>query len=421
MSPALPAGAVRSGAAPATRDYPSGFGINLIGQFTSATGLGVTVRHTAKALRAAGVPFACFDINPYYPSGDVAGELADISPHIVSDPAHLRFPVNLYCMPIIEFPELVKRIPQVLRRDRFHAAVVWWETTRLHPALTQALVKLDAVVAYSDFLAAVLANSLTLTPVIKGAQPLFLPAGIEPDRAAFGIPAGVTTFVAGFDPNSDPARKNPGGVITAFRQAFANGDPGVRLIFRLNNADSTDMARQTTKLLIDAAAGDSRIGFALDAMSYRQVLALYASADVYVSLHRAEGLGLGLLESMSLGVPVVATGWSGNMSFMDHCCASLVRYRLVQVNGNHPFYQPEALGPDAVWAEPLTEDAVAWMRHLHRHPDQRRRLGELGRLRAERYRDNARTLDWLHELASMWQDSALLPGISGKLSAQGRP
>jgi glycosyltransferase involved in cell wall biosynthesis len=412
---------VNPGASPTSNGYPAGFGINLIGQFTSATGLGVTVRHTAKALRAAGVPFACFDIDPYYPSGDVAGELADISPHVVSDPAQLRVPLNLYCLPTVEFPELVKRIPQVLRENRFHAAVVWWETTRLHPAWTQALVKLDAVVTYSDFLAAVLANSLALTPVIKGAQPLFLPAGIEPDRAAFGMPAEVTTFVAGFDPNSDPARKNPGGVITAFRQAFADGDPGVRMIFRLNNADSTDMARQTTKLLIDAAAGDSRIGFALAAMTYREVLALYASADVYVSLHRAEGLGLGMLESMCLGVPVIATGWSGNMSFMDHRCASLVRYHLIQVQGNHPFYQAGALGPEAVWAEPVIEDAVAWMRHLHRHPEERRRRGELGRQRAESYREDARALDWLHELASIWQASVLLPRISGKLSASGRP
>lgn len=399
--------------------FPPGFGINLFGQFTSATGLGVTARHTAKALHAARVPFTCFDIKAYYPTGDTAAELEDLKAHFVSDPAALRLPVNLYCMPAIDFPRLVEQLPQLLDKQRFHAAVVWWEATKLHPSWAQALVRLDVVVAYSEFLAGVLANSLPLTPVLTGCQPLFLPNNIKPDRAAFGLPADATVFVSGFDPSSDPARKFPTGVITAFRQAFPN-DPDVRLVFRLNNAHATDMARQTTRLLIDAAAGDKRIGFSLEPMDYRKALSLYASADVYVSLHRAEGLGLGMLESMRLGVPVIATGWSGNMTFMDHRCASLVRYRLTQVSGNHPFYRTEILGPDAVWAEPVLEDAIARMQHLHKHPDERRRLGECARSRVERYQEEALSLDWLQELAEIWRSAAQLPRVDGKLSAMAK-
>lgn len=404
----------------AARQFPEGFGVNLFGQFTTATGLGVTARHTAKALRIAGIPFACFDTKRYYPTGDVAEELAEISAHMVSEPAALRFPVNLYCMPAIHFSSLAQEVPQLLHQRRFHSAVVWWETTRLHASWAQALIKLDALVAYSEFLAGVLANSLPLTPVITGRQPLFLPDGIRPDRAALGLPADTTIFISSFDPSSDPARKNPVGVITAFRQAFADNNADVRLVFRLNNAYSTDMARQTTRLLIDAAGGDKRINFSLEPMNYRQVLSLYASASVYVSLHRAEGLGLGMLEAMRLGVPVIATGWSGNMTFMDHRCASLVRYRLAQVSGNYPFYRTEVLGPEAVWAEPVIEDAIAWMRHLYKHPNERRYMGELARLRTERYQDEALSLDWLLELAEIWHSAAQLPRVDGKLSTMAK-
>jgi FkbM family methyltransferase len=396
--------------------FPPNFGVNLFGQFSSATGLGVTARHTARAIRAAGVPLACFDIKPYYPTGDVAEELAEIAPHFVSTPSGLRFPVNLYCMPAIDFPLLAQKIPELMRERRFHAAVVWWETTKLNASWAQALIQLDALTAYSEFIAGVLANSLPLTPVVTGRQPLFLPDGIRSDRAAFGLPADATVFVSSFDPSSDPTRKNPVAVINSFRLAFQNNETDVRLIFRLNNAQSTDMARQTTRLLLEAAGGDQRIGFALEPMSYKQVLSLYASADVYVSLHRAEGLGLGMLEAMRLGVPVIATGWSGNMTFMNHRCACLVRYRLVQVSGNHPFLRPEVLGPEAVWAEPVIEDAIVWMRHLHEHPHERRRMGELARLRTERYQEEALALDWLHELAEIWRSAEQLPRVDGKLS-----
>jgi glycosyltransferase involved in cell wall biosynthesis len=142
---------------------------------------------------------------------------------------------------------------------------------------------------------------------------------------------------------------------------------------------------------------------------------------VHVSLHRAEGLGLGMLESMRLGVPVIATGWSGNMSYMDHRSACLVRYRLIEVAGKHVNYRAETLGSGAVWADPVVEDAVAWMRHLHSHPDQRRRIGSAGREQAERYQADAVHLDWLHELEQIWSMSELLPSAPGKFRSGSRP
>lgn len=37
--------------------------------------------------------------------------------------------------------------------------------------------------------------------------------------------------------------------------------------------------------------------------------------DAYISLHHGEGLGLGMLEAFDLGIPVIATGYSGNLDF----------------------------------------------------------------------------------------------------------
>ncbi len=398
---------------------PEGFGINLFGQLSSATGLGVTARQTAHALARAGVPLACFDVGSYYATGDVAEELVGIFPLITRDPMALRYPINLYCLPVTDFPQLLSRIPSLNAGNRLHAGVVWWEATQLHPTWVEALACLDVVVAYSEFLAAVLANSLPLTPVITGKQPLFLPADIRADRNAFGLPTDATVFVSSFDPSSDPARKNPTAAIAAFRHAFSANETNVRLVFRLNNADSTQMGRDTLKLLMEAAGGDSRIGFIVKPLSYREALSFYASADAYVSLHRSEGLGLGMLESMRLGVPVIATAWSGNMTFMDHGSACLVRYRLTQTNGNHAFYKAEVLGPQARWAEPVVEDAAVWMRLLHEQPDERRRRGAAGKNHVEHYQSDAITLKWVEQLGNIWRTFPALPKVQGKFSAAG--
>ena len=56
-----------------------------------------------------------------------------------------------------------------------------------------------------------------------------------------------------------------------------------------------------------------------------------ASADAYVSLHRAEGYGLTMAEAMMLGKPVIATGYSGNLEFMDEDNSVLVPYSKVRI------------------------------------------------------------------------------------------
>ena len=67
-----------------------------------------------------------------------------------------------------------------------------------------------------------------------------------------------------------------------------------------------------------------------------------------LSLHRSEGFGLVPAEAMLLGRAVVATGWSGNMDFMDADSAALVGYRLVPARDPRGVFE----APGADWAEP---------------------------------------------------------------------
>ena len=86
--------------------------------------------------------------------------------------------------------------------------------------------------------------------------------------------------------------------------------------------------------------------------------ALYAQADALLSLHRAEGFGLPMLEALARGIPVVATAWSGNMDFTGRGNSVDVPYRLV------PVRDPAAIYHGGCWAEPDIVAAAAGLRRL---------------------------------------------------------
>jgi glycosyltransferase involved in cell wall biosynthesis len=120
---------------------------------------------------------------------------------------------------------------------------------------------------------------------------------------------------------------------------------------------------------------DQRVKIVDRSLSYAEVLSLYASCDVMLSLHRSEGLGLHLMEAMSLGKVVVATNWSGNTDFMTRDDAVPIGYRLVPVNTSHGTYRSEVDRPGQEWAEADVREAADAMRALHKNPERRRALG----------------------------------------------
>lgn len=59
-----------------------------------------------------------------------------------------------------------------------------------------------------------------------------------------------------------------------------------------------------------------RIGLTGEALTNEDIIRLYKAADVYVSAHWGEGWSLPLAEAMALGIPAIATDFSGNTGFM---------------------------------------------------------------------------------------------------------
>ena len=68
---------------------------------------------------------------------------------------------------------------------------------------------------------------------------------------------------------------------------------------------------------------------------------------------RAEGFGLTLAEAMAIGKPAIATGYSGNVDFMNNENSYLVDYTIGRVGPECEIYPPEG-----EWADPSVEHAA---------------------------------------------------------------
>jgi glycosyltransferase involved in cell wall biosynthesis len=175
-------------------------------------------------------------------------------------------------------------------------------------------------------------------------------------RESYGLSQESILFNFVFDLNSMIARKNPQAVLKAFQQAFATTDFSVGLVIKTFPPRRPE---PLWELLKAAAATDQRITIIEADLERPSILALLACCDVYVSLHRSEGLGIGLAEALQLGLDVIATDYGGNTDFCTGPLAHPIPYHLIPVQpGEYPYHQ------GMVWAEPDLDAAVAVMRQV---------------------------------------------------------
>ena len=186
------------------------------------------------------------------------------------------------------------------------------------------------------------------------------------------------TFLSLFDFWSTPERKNPAAVIQAFQRAFpiqSSSHPAVQLLIKASSAEQFPEQAATLKAL---AKGDPRIRWVEALLPQSQLDALYDQADAVVSLHRAEGFGLTLAEAMAQSIPVIATGYSGNLDFMPPGSAELIPWTPCRIQRTSGDYLA-----GAVWADPDLEAAAAAMRRLATDPVAAAQLGLRGQAMAQ--------------------------------------
>ncbi|KAL1495796.1 hypothetical protein AB1Y20_016657 [Prymnesium parvum] len=106
----------------------------------------------------------------------------------------------------------------------------------------------------------------------------------------------------------------------------------------------------------------------------RELPRLYAAADAFVLPSRGEGWGRPHAEAMAMGLPVVATNWSGPTAFLDEEVGFPLRYALAPL-------PDEMRLPSHSWAEPSVAHLRQLMRAIFSAPAEARRRGAAARER----------------------------------------
>ena len=353
-----------------TRTLP--FGVNLVGYAFGQLGIGEDLRMTARALQAAGVPFAIVNFKP---GNDIPQNDRSLARHVLPDGELGPYAINLFCMTAEETGRFYAERGRAQFEGRHNIGYWPWELSawpgpwRLaHPLVDEVWVSTQHI---HDALRPAFDGPIQVMPLVvepeRGSHAMRTADARRATRRKHRLPLQARLFCFAFDLNSSMHRKNPQACVQAFLRAFPKGGFSRRqvgLVIKTHAPRGKQAAWQKLKAL---AAQDDRIHIIEGTLPRAELMALYAACDSFVSLHRAEGFGRGIAEALQLGMHVIATGYSGNV---DYCTrpefaaqVSLVPYRLVKLR---PGQYPNAQGQ--VWSNPSVAAAAKAMRQFVEEP-----------------------------------------------------
>lgn len=326
--------------------YP---GVNIIGFIHAEMGIGESSRLAAKAVDSASIPFGVIN----FPLA-VASRMSDYSwSHKLLEKA--RYNTNIFHMNADFMRPAYEHFGDELFDSRYNIGYWHWELPEFPDEHMEGFNHVNEVWVCSKFVATSISKRSNV-PVITIPHCIQVQVAPHVNRSSFGLPENRFLFLMMYDVQSSTLRKNPEAVIEAFKLAFEKNDSRVGLVLKVNNADFRPNELVELK---KSLAERSNIYLIDKGLSRYEVNALLQCTDSYVSLHRAEGFGLGLAEAMYLGKPVIATNWSGNTEFMNSTNSCPVSFQLTSIGqdwGPYKSYQ--------IWAEPNIRHAADYMQRL---------------------------------------------------------
>ena len=89
-----------------------------------------------------------------------------------------------------------------------------------------------------------------------------------------------------------------------------------------------------------------------------QIKSLYLQSDCLIAPSHGEGFGLPIAEAMALDLPVLTTGWGGQLDFVDNSNCWLIDYKFAYSKTHFNLFS-------SVWAEPSVDHCSLLMQNIY--------------------------------------------------------
>ena len=322
-------------------------GVNLIGMFGPDSGLGQSCRLVAKEIMRTDIPV---NIINHFNYSYLPQLNHDFEKYYSSDFSN---GINIFHSNMQELFMTYFQLGKEKWDKHYNIAFWLWEMQEFPEEWVPMINQLDEIWTPAEFVSNAV-RKVTDKPVYTIPYAVEAPSDKRYDREYFHLPKDKFLFLMLFDRKSITERKNPLGVIWAFKKAFSKGDDSVGLVVKIGNAREQEIEEVRTAL------EGYNVYFVEGMLDKVVVNSLIQCADVYVSLHRAEGFGLVLAEAMLLKTATIATNYSANTEFQSKDTSCLVDYKLIPVGKDIYPYKKEYL-----WADPDVDQAADYMKKLY--------------------------------------------------------
>jgi hypothetical protein len=326
-------------------------GFNVIGYQSYELGLGSAARKYIKILNNLEIETSNFNIKNTVSKAIEFPEYGN---------SLLPFDKNLVVIGADQIPFLASLSSNDWNRSRYNVGAIFWETDYFPPKISNALFVFDEFIVSSNYIAKNLRNFTDKKVSVVG-----LPIPHKNDISTKRINNDNIIIYFNFDYLSDIYRKNVYTLIDYVKRKNKDSNNKFKLLIKSINGNHNPLEQAYLSKLISEDDNIHEIGKFLDAYNYEKLL---KEVDIYVSLHRSEGFGLGLLEAMNLGITTLATGYSGNLDFMNSDNSYLVDFDLELITNSRRSPYSQFGGS---WAQPKFESFSEQIGKFLSQPEER--------------------------------------------------
>lgn len=324
------------------------FGVNVFGYINGEFGLGEAVRLLIKAMQSVDIPVAVIDY-------DVATHHRHEDTTFQNFSSEAPYLFNLVLLGPTEARKVLTHYEDAtFFLDKFTIYFLNWESEFFPDEYVKNINFYDQVWVPASYCKEIISQYVNC-PVELVHYPIEIPidSEIDPEVEEF-YTANTFNFLFMFDYNSSLERKNTLNLIRAFGKAFGKNDTTVNLTIKTSRSTNYPKEKQ---LLENEIQGFQNIKIVEKIYQKDTLHKIISRCDSYVSLHRSEGFGLTMAEAMFFSKPVIATGYSGNLEFMNADNSFLVDYSMTKVDSDVFNY-----GRNTIWSNPNIDHAAELLR-----------------------------------------------------------